>query len=135
MLYYYTLKLAETPWYPTPLHLNLLLLLLLPHCPGQATTPMQTQLQLGRSSAAGCSFRWSNAAPAAAAGQPRHRALQRQPLLVSSKFGGLGDMFGGNKGGDQDAARRAIEVGGVWAVLRWRLLACWLELVLTAWAW
>lgn len=70
---------------------------------------MQTQLQLGRSSAAGCSSIRSNV-------QQRRVAVyssrvQRQPLLVHSKFSNPFDgMFGGSKGGDSDAARRAIEV-------------------------
>jgi hypothetical protein len=74
---------------------------------------MQSTLQLGRSSAAGCSF---NAARQQRAGLTSSSCRHRQPLLVHSKFSNPFDgMFGGgNKGGgDADAARRAIEVGGL----------------------
>lgn len=75
---------------------------------------MQSSLQLGRSSATGCSFSRRNAA----AQQPRRvmmsSTLTRQPLLVQNKFSNPFDgMFSGNKGGDSDAARRAIEVSTV----------------------
>jgi hypothetical protein len=71
---------------------------------------MQTQLQLGRSSAAGCSLSRSHAQPRRVAACSSR--VQRQPLLVHSKFSNPFDgMFGGGKGGDSDAARRAIEVG------------------------
>lgn len=47
------------------------------------------------------------------------RARQQQPLLVQAKFSNPFDgMFGGNKGGDPDAARRAIEVRWVVGVPR-----------------
>lgn len=72
---------------------------------------MQSVLQLGRSSAAGCSYR------TAGTQQQRRVAIcrpQRQQLVVHSKgsnpFEGL--FGGGGKGGDADAARRAIEVRG-----------------------
>jgi hypothetical protein len=71
---------------------------------------MQSTLQLGRSSAAGCSI---NAARQQRAGLTSSSCRHRQPLLVHSKFSNPFDgMFGGgNKGGgDADAARRAIEV-------------------------
>lgn len=74
---------------------------------------MQSTLQLGRSSAAGCSVsasRQQRAGLTSSSSSCRHR----QPLLVHSKFSNPFDgMFGGgNKGGggDADAARRAIEV-------------------------
>ncbi|KAF6263976.1 hypothetical protein COO60DRAFT_266175 [Scenedesmus sp. NREL 46B-D3] len=70
---------------------------------------MQSTLQLGRSSAAGCNH---NAARQQRAGLTSSSCRHRQPLLVHSKFSNPFDgMFGGgNKGGgDADAARRAIE--------------------------
>jgi hypothetical protein len=71
---------------------------------------MQSTLQLGRSSAAGCSF---SAAKQQRTALTSSSCRHRQLLLVHSKFSNPFDgMFGGgNKGGgDADAARRAIEV-------------------------
>lgn len=78
---------------------------------------MQSTLQLGRANATGCSYH--------AAQQQKQRAgltssscRHRQPLLVHSKYSNPFDgMFGGNKGGDADAARRAIEVSDSSAML------------------
>lgn len=87
----------------------LLLLLLLPACAGRL---MQTQLQRGRSSVPGCSSSRLNAQPRRVSVSSSR--LQRQPLLVHGAAGRnpLEDMWNRGKGGrgDQDAARKAIEV-------------------------
>lgn len=75
---------------------------------------MQSRAQLGRSSSTcSCSFR-----AAAGTGQLHRtgissgRRQQRRQLQVCNKFSNpFEGMFGGSKGGDADAARKAIEVG------------------------
>lgn len=87
-----------------------------PHTTTSVSSRMQTSLQLGRSSsAAGCSLQRQNAQRRVVVAARSSNAIRsRQPLLVHNKFSNPFDgMFGGGgKGGDSDAARRAIEVRG-----------------------